>query len=150
MFTYDKFPAKMLSSASVRGYVLNACKQTGKDVQNDFEATTRTWSHEVNWQTKYGFAGGEAYVSVRTDDWIWHTLNQGTNVRYSTMTPDFMAKTKVRQFSSWPGQGGVAYVDPSKPRPGIKARDWTPLAHQTYRYVFEQRIRSAMSRGMGL
>ena len=46
-------------------------------------------------------------------------------MRYAHMTPNFVPRTSPGSFSVGPKVGGVAFIDKSRPLPGIKARKWT-------------------------
>lgn len=60
--------------------------------------------------------------SLGNKKWLW--LNDGTKVRYAAMTQEFSPKTRVGSLRSGPGIGGLDYVNPNNPRPGIDARGW--------------------------
>lgn len=64
---------------------------------------------------------------ISTTSRVYKFLNEGTRVRYATMTKDFSPKTRVGSFSSSTGRGGVIFVSRNHPRPGIQARGWTPI-----------------------
>ena len=96
-------------------------------VEKDFEASVSTFSSKPNFERKVGVEGvGNVKVigSVWTTDEIYGYLNDGTGVRYATMTSDFLAKTRPGRLAARGGRGGVAYVSRKRPRPGIKARKW--------------------------
>lgn len=90
----------------------------------DFDRTTETWRHDADFKTKRVNRSREKAIQIFTDDEIYNILDGGTTIRYSTMTPDFVPKTKPGVLKSFPGQGGLAYVDKQRPRPGIKAREF--------------------------
>ena len=98
----------------------NTLTALGKDLLVDFEVTTQTWRE----QPAFEIAQDATSVTVSTDDKIYGYINDGTAVRYATMTHDFIAKTRVRWIGSGPGAGGVAFINRNRPRPGIKAREF--------------------------
>lgn len=78
---------------------------------------------------------------------IWFYLDQGTLVRYATMTKDpvYNSKTSpntLRTHSNNPGK--MAYVNTRRPRPGIKARGWTSWIASFRGKQFQRRMTKAM------
>lgn len=98
----------------------NTLTALGKDLLVDFEVTTQTWRE----QPPFAVAQDASSVTVSTDNAVYGYINDGTAVRYATMTPDFIAKTRVQWIGSGPGAGGVAFINKNRPRPGIKAREF--------------------------
>ena len=89
-----------------------------ENVKVDFLVTVQTWS------TKPDFVK-ESENGVRriyTTNLIYKFVSGGTRVRYATMTPGFMAKTKSGVIGSTAGKGGMMFVSRKFPRPGIEAR----------------------------
>lgn len=78
---------------------------------------------------------------------VYYFLNHGTSVRYATMTPDFMAKTRVGWLGSTFGQGGLASVDIRRPRKGIKGRHWDEEIKKKYAKILPSRLASVLIRG---
>lgn len=112
----DAIDAKALAQA-----IETALDGAAEDVKVDFETTTRTWKRRPGFGIKR--KDGERLVS--TDNDVYLFLNDGTRVRYATMTANFSAKTRVRYIGSYVGRGGVAFISRKHPRPGIKARKFT-------------------------
>jgi hypothetical protein len=77
-------------------------------------------------------SGNDGEVSVSTDDKVFWWLNDGTQVRYATMTNPFEAKTKVGWLGSQVGVGGKLFVSKKHPRPGIEARKWDEALMEKY------------------
>lgn len=116
-----KHPDKVFNkraTADAERAALYAAEQKAMDM---YRRTTTTWSHRPKWVARRRKDGWTIYVSTN----IYRFLDQGTEVRYATMTRDFKAKTRVGQFASYNGRGGLAYVNTAKPKPGIAARGWT-------------------------
>jgi hypothetical protein len=94
-------------------------------VLKQYQRFVRTWHHYVYFSAKVMYSGADFEVTVTSDDMILYFIDKGTNVRYATMTPDFQPKTAYHQINSKGGAGGLAYINPHIPRPGIRARDIT-------------------------
>jgi len=77
----------------------------------------------------------------------WNWLDRGTDVRYATMSPDFVAKTAPRVLDSGNGKGRVLFVNKSRPKPGIKAREWRDTIHDEWEPKFQKRMDAAFARG---
>jgi len=99
----------------------NTVTGIAKDIKVDLDASVSTFSNAPKAKHKlYGRWGRDIYLEDERVTW----LNDGTRVRYATMTPGFVAKSVPRTLASRPGRGGVLYVNRNRPRPGIKAREW--------------------------
>lgn len=99
-----------------------------EETQERLEEPTATWNHEVEFIIRQTKTGGEVY----TFDAAYKNLNRGTKKRYATMSRDFRAKTRPRNFKAGRGSGRLLYVSRRRPRPGIAARDWTGTLAREY------------------
>jgi hypothetical protein len=96
----------------------NTLNQSALAAKADFGVTVQTWNDKP--QFKIERKAGER--TVYTDNLIYFFINNGTRVRYATMTKDFQAKTRAGFIGSGGGRGGVAFISKRRPKPGIKAR----------------------------
>jgi hypothetical protein len=100
-------------------------------VEKKFKSSASTWSHDPGFVVENkvkGFGASFKVVGeVYTEDDVYRYLNDGTSVRYATMTKNFSPKTKPGRISARAGSGGLHYVSRGRPRPGIKARNWDVL-----------------------
>lgn len=123
-------------------------QSTAKAMLKDFEKTTRTWENKPEFEVEtsgasgqFGGSGEDPSVTVTTDDDIYRYISRGTRVRYATMSPDFRPKTRVNRIVSYRGRGGMVFVDTSKPRPGIKARNYEKIIVKRHRKKYHERVR---------
>lgn len=144
--------AKRLTIDPIRLELLNELRKTGTAMRKDFEKTTQTWEGErPDFGQAISLAQGGPTLLIEpqggkgAQKWRW--LDEGTSVRYATMTPDFQAKTKPRYLGSGRGRGGLMYVNRNRPRPGIKARGWTELIAKKWKRPFQRRMEEALIRG---
>lgn len=111
-----------------RGIAINDLADVAvKAYQDDVQGT---WSHQFGVSAEVNEAKGTAEVTMHGDIPNW--LNKGTAVRYATMKPGYISKTRPNILRSVSGGGQVAFISKSKPNPGIEARnfdqsvaDWT-------------------------
>lgn len=104
-------------------------------VEKRFKWSVATWDKKPSFTKDVKRIGALGTVQsvvgqVYTEDQVYFWLNEGTSVRYATMTPNFKAKTKPGRIRARSGAGGVAYVNRLIPRPGIKPRKWDELIAQ--------------------
>ena len=102
-------------------------KKFNTKVRANFMTSVQTWDHKPVFEKEIETVGGWSSLvkvigTVSTTDDVYGYINNGTSVRYATMTPNFKAKTKPGRLSAGAGAGGVSYVLRSRPRPGIQAR----------------------------
>lgn len=121
-----------------------AAETVARGIRNDFDRTYATWEETIYWTRREGEdstipefeqevkrEGDVIRAQVHTDHVLYFFLNDGTSVRYATMSDDFIPKTEPGLIGSGPGRGRPVYVDRNKPRPGIEARKWDrAIAHK--------------------
>lgn len=119
------------------------------EFDKQYKKTYRTWQHKPKFNNTVKATAKEIIGTTETTEAPsksnpYPFVHSGTRVRYATMTPDFVAKTKVRVIGSGAGRGGVMFVDKRRPRPGIKARDFTDEIKKIETPKFLQRIKRAL------
>ena len=77
---------------------------------------------------------------LSTNSRIFRFVELGTEIRYATMTSDFVAKTKIGRVRSGPGRGGKLYVSRLRPRKGIRKRSVVPLIAKRREPRFQAKI----------
>lgn len=156
---------KALNVNNMAAPIRDACIKAAEDMGKDLEAVTRTWKGDkprIQNEAKFapGGMGPEAMFhngftssawprvdgSLGYSKWLW--LDEGTKVRYATMTPGFIPKTRAGQLQSWQGKGKMLFVNKKHPRPGIKARKFTKaLAEKWGRStMFRARMAAAVNK----
>jgi hypothetical protein len=143
--------------APIRDANIKAAKEMGVDL----EKVTKKWKGDkprIQTEAKLvpasvppatGFHSAFTASAWPRDDgskgyskWMW--LDEGTKVRYATMTKGFVPKTRVGQLNSWVGKVKLLFISKKRPRPGIKARKFT-LA---LRKKWEKPYRAAMEKAV--
>jgi hypothetical protein len=123
-----------------------------KLAEKKFQSSVQTWDHKPPFTVDVKRKGaGPSYSvigEVYTEDDVYGYLNNGTSVRYATMTRNFVAKTKPGRISAGAGTGGVAYVDRRKPRPGIKPRKWDELIAKSTERNLELAFKRAIDKAV--
>ena len=81
-------------------------------VKASFSSSVSTWDHKPPFDKEIETVGGWGGMirvtgTVSTEDDVYRYLNDGTSVRYATMTPNFKAKTKPGRISAGAGAGGL-------------------------------------------
>lgn len=146
--------AKKMNLKRVREELLKAAESEGKEVQKLYGQTVASWSGD-----KPRF---ESLVEVGRDDVTVLTgpngsnealnkfkwLDEGTRVRYATMSQDWKSKTKPGVLKSGRGRGKMLFVNKRRPRPGIKARGWTELIQKRRKRPFTNAMIKAKNRGL--
>lgn len=145
---------KRLDLSEVQEEIIGLLDDWGNVLIGYHERVTSTWEHKPRFEFDvirqrpgqggtYGLLG----VAVSTDDDIYHYLNEGTGVRYATMTKDFQPKTKFRTLDSGVGKGSLAYVSTKDARAGIQARMWDDEIAKLVEKRFKQELSAAFKRG---
>ena len=146
MIVWKTIKPSKLKQKEFRLAALNRMRKVGVKVRADFEKTTATWEHDVDFDQAISLSqkDGGPTLLVDTGDKIYKFVSGGTKVRYATMTPDFVPKTVPRVIGSGPGAGGVAFVNKQRPRPGIKAREFNAVIADKWRAPFKREMEAAL------
>lgn len=154
-------PGKRFKSAVFRANTRAAAEQVAPEIEKDFAKTTRTWKEKPKFtrEVKAGAAAGGRLakqvtgsatgvsVEVSTDSDVYRFVDEGTKVRYATMTPNFIAKTQPNVIGSRRGRGGLLFVNKKRPRPGIKARNFSKLIQKKWQPRFRKEVQRALDKG---
>ena len=155
VFSAKAIAAKPLSDAVVRAHVLNALKETARDINIRLMMIVSTWRHKpVFSKPVIRYAGGDAHVTVATNDAIFMYLDEGTSHRWAVTSRDWQSKTSPGGgYQSGPGRGMVwirgagAMGRAGIPaQPGIKARLWTAQLQWDTSIVLSFRMDNALSK----
>jgi hypothetical protein len=148
---------KGMNDAAFRKALLDGLKQTEKGILKDFEDTTETWEHEVEF--KHGAQlkqdGGRAYVE--TNDEIYGYVNNGTKPHPIPTTGlgwmrfrwggkgSYRPKTRPGRFGSKPGGPSGPWVTMRKVQhPGTDPRKFDELIANRWRSLFKRTMTYAV------
>lgn len=109
---------KALNDAAMEAVVRAAADDALNRMVDDYRSTTETWEHEVKFGPilSFDWKKGQVYLSVFTEDKIWHFVNEGTKPH--TIKPkgkgyplrfqwggkgSYKAKTQPKVIGSRPG-----------------------------------------------
>ena len=141
-------PGTPFKSSIFRDEMKRAAETIRKDALADFKKTTGNWRHKPKFASRV-IVGGIAQgiqIQVGTDDKIWHYLDDGTKVRYATMSADWQSKTEPDVVGSFPGKGKVLFINKKRARPGIKARHFTKHISKTVEKELQRETKNALAR----
>lgn len=140
----------VVDTAKMRRAVTGALDTGAKEVQADFNRTTASWRHGVDFTVRTP----QAWVrDIFTEDDIWQMLNAGTREhlilpkrgKMLAFGTPFRAKTVPQSLSSGPGSvGGNRVFSRGVIHPGTDARDWDLVVAVKWIDVFPSRMRDAI------
>jgi len=150
---------KRLKVDAIRLEILNELRKEGTVHKQELRKTVKTWRGEKpKFESLIGLTGQDTTVVTgptgsekAVNKWVW--LDQGTRIRWALMSRDWRSKTTPRKFSSGRGSGRVVIAGRRamqsrgiRPRPGIKAREWSTLLTKRRKRPFTRRMIKAMKR----
>lgn len=149
-------PAKFQSEVFQREFI-KAAEHIAPKMHADLKRPTATWNPPVEFE-EHIYLGARAAaeaektgaglaIVVSTEDKRFLFVDEGTKVRYATMSPDFVAKTKPKSLKAGKGRGGLLFVNKKKPRPGIKARGFSKMVAKKWNPLFRAAMDAAMAAG---
>jgi len=134
--------------------------QAGQVIKADFEATTKTWKHQVVFEVVLAFPPPKIEVMIATDDEIYGYVNNGTEAHeiwagaYTgksdktrlAFSSQFVPKTKPGIIGSNPGFVGErdTFV-PMVNHPGTEARNFDKVIQKKREPWFKRQMEGAMS-----
>lgn len=150
VFVIKGIKPKKLQVDRIRLRLLNELRAEGVDQRKVLDQTTASWTGDKpKFDSLISLSGGAAQVltgptgnTMGIKKWNW--LNEGTRVRYATMSKNWRSKTSPGSFRSGAGRGRMLFVSRRRPRPGIQARDWTGKLTKQRRQPFTNRMIQAM------
>lgn len=148
---------KALKVAEIYKAIESNAKDTQKGILKDYQATTRTWDHKVNFRAELTInPNGGVSITVDTDDEIYTFVHNGT--RPHVIRPKvgkrlafqgtYTAKTApgVIQSKSGGASGEFSY-SAGVNHPGTKARNFTKVIFNKWRPFFERSMQRALDEG---
>lgn len=140
--------AKAFQSSVFREEMVVASKSVLQESLDDFKRTVQTWKDKPKFSSRVdqGAAVGGVRFQIGTDDVIYGFIDEGTKVRYATMSKDWVSKTEPGVIQAFHGAGRKLFVNKKYPRPGIKARKFTKIIAKSTRARMEPALRNALAR----
>ena len=116
-------PKKFNARALTEG-LISEVKKFSREAKVDLLRPTSMWSTSVLFTTQMTQTRARIRVVIFTEDERYRFLDQGTRVRFATMTSNFSPKTRPNSLLASSGSGSVSYVDRNRPHRGIQARSF--------------------------
>ena len=156
-------PTKLKEDA-MRLAMLNPLHKVAREMLADFEKTTESWEHKVEFKVAVSLALGGPSVHITTDDEIYGYVNNGTDPHliwagaYTGLSNkkalsfrwggkgSYKAKTTPRKIGSQPGgPTGPRVAMPYVQHPGTKARKFDEEIQKLWEPKFKRRMEQVMS-----
>lgn len=153
-------PARLKVDA-MRLELLNPMRDIGKEIKDDFELTTASWTHKPAFEVVRAIAsvGGTVEVMVATDDEVYTYVDKGTRphiirakngkrLAFQWAGPgSYRAKTAPGVLGSTSGGASGEMVYPMVVHhPGTKARNFDVIIQKKWQPRFKQRMEYAMKK----
>lgn len=145
--------AKAPNVGKARLELLNAIRAVGKEMLEDYQATTASWEHKPDFKQTISLAGGSPSVKIETTDEIYGYVDQGTkphdifpiNGKVLVFPGDSSPKTQPGVLGSSAGtKGGELVFTKYVHHPGTKARKFSEKILKKWRGEFGKRMVEAM------
>lgn len=158
-------PARFKSEAFARA-ITAAANEAGKEIQKDFEATTKTWKHKVKFIREVDVKTSPVQVLVGTDDMIYRFVDEGTEP-HPIFAGIYTGKSNKKALAfQWGGKGsykaktspgiigsqaggptGPFVAFPYVEHPGTKPRDFDKIIQKKWEPRFKRLMEKAISAG---
>lgn len=147
-----KIKAAKLDIEPFRRALLNAVEAEALIERRELAKTTASWQGDKpTFESATSIKGGDLTVltgpagsEMGAKKWNW--LDQGTRIRYATMSPGWRSKTRVKWFGSGRGKGRMLFVSRRRPRPGIQSRGWSEALTLTRKNAFRKLVQAGLDR----
>lgn len=154
-------PKGVLQPGYIARAVRNKLVDEGRIVQRALKGTVATWRNPPEFEMTQRVAPTESRaISVTVSpagdpEAVKHFrhVNDGTAIRWALMHPDFRPKTtpgKLKAGSGSPPFDPIARgkSEMFRPRPGIVARNFTVIIHDSRQPKFSAAVRAAIARAL--
>lgn len=148
---------KLYDNAKMQSAIHGALDQVGKGMLQTFQAITADWKTKVVFAVKVEFTGGNASVTVWTDNEIYGYVTEGTKphiivpirARMLRFQTGYRAKTSPGSIRSSGGgaSGGVVYARVVH-HPGTKARKFERNVVKRYQDVLPAVVQMAIAQAL--
>jgi len=128
-----------------------------KGILKDYEATTSTWNHKVNFRAELTInPNGAVSITVDTDDEIYTFVHEGTKPhvirpkagKRLRFQGTYTAKTAPGVIQSRQGGASGEFIySAGVNHPGTKARNFTKAIFNKWKPFFERQMERALSEG---
>lgn len=159
-FQLKVIKARKMNIKAFRDVIFRELKAQGKATEKEFDKTVATWSGDKpSFESITDITKGDASVLTGPTGSTkalrkFKYLDEGTAIRWALMSSDWKSKTKPGKLKSGRGKGRPVLIGRRAmqkrnipPRPGIEAREWTPLIQKRRKPKFTRGMVSAMQRG---
>jgi hypothetical protein len=158
-------PGRFRSEAFTQA-ITAAAKQAGNEIEKDFQATTKTWKHKVDFVKEIDIGVSPVQVLVGTDDEIYRYVDEGTKEhpifagiytgksdKKALVFPwggkgSYKAKTTPGVIGSQAGgSSGPIVAFPFVQHPGTKARNFDETIRKKWEPKFKRLMEQAFKTG---
>jgi hypothetical protein len=146
---------KPFRSAAVRDAFQDAMDEVGRGIKEDYEETTRTWAHKVEFEADFKVTRQEASGTVSTDDEIYGYVENGTRPHIiAAVNAPSLAFQGLYTAKTMPGTLGARQGGKSGPmvyaqvvhHPGTEPRDFTKIIEKRWKPRIQDLMKAAMVR----
>lgn len=154
--------AKKMKLKQIRRKLIKTAERQGKINRKEYKKTVATWEGEKpDFQSFVTFGFGNITLTTvpvggglkAVEKFLW--LDEGTKIRWAVMSGNWKSKTTPGKLASGRGRGRVVIAGRRamqrrniRPRPGIKAREWTETLRKQRRRPFTRAMIKATNRGL--
>jgi hypothetical protein len=145
-------PAR-LKDGDLRLMFLNRMRSVGRDVTRDFQATCKTWTHSVKFETLVSLTGPGPVLLVDTNDAIYAYVSRGTRAhvilprgaKMLRFQSGYKAKTAPNVLSSGAGgKFGPVVYSAGVFHPGTQARNFDVLIEKKWERKFRDEMEDCL------
>jgi hypothetical protein len=148
-------PKNIPSTKEYMSAVDNAAMKTGRLIESDLKATTRTWTHKPQFMIQVAIDNGDYIITAGTDSLIYLFVNEGTRPhpivavrsRYLRFSSGYRAKTRVGIIGSQEGGSfGDTRFAQRVQHPGFPGRRFTLTIQRRRQKTLEQEESQAIAK----
>jgi hypothetical protein len=148
---------KALKVNEIYKAIESGAKVVEKGILKDYEATTRTWDHKVDFRAELNInPNGGVSITVDTDDEIYEFVHEGTKPhvirpkagKRLRFQGTYTAKTVPGVIQSkGGGASGEFHYSAGVNHPGTKARNFSKAIFAKWKPFFERAMERALAEG---
>lgn len=118
-----------------------------EEAEKDFQRTVATWARKPTFRKQVRRSFTQILGEVTTEDRLYRFIDLGTSKGYAEMERGWSPKTRPNVIGSFPGSGRRRRLNFFRPKPGVKARNFSQVIGEKFQAQALRRGQGAITKG---
>ena len=138
----------IMNLGQVQIQMRKALREEGEAIRAEYNKTTTTWHHKINFTIADVMQGENFGVSVSTSDEPYWFVHESVSVLRAVFTNDWVPKTQPGVLGSSAGSGSMLYASKKINKKPYRARKFTEKIIEVRQKPFQDNMQKAMAQAV--